>query len=321
MRRFAARDDAGKAVAREKEVQLAGIKDEEEQLTTVARNILREALFGDHPYALRSRGSEESVPQLEQKDLLAFRDRFLVAKNGVISVFGNVATAQVKQLFEQALAAMKPGDLALKDAAPAVQIPKTIEVESLKQKAQGVLMVGYRGADMFSKDRYPLELLDEASSDLGSRFFVRIREQMGLAYYVGSTQLQGLVPGMFAFYLGTDPQKLNAVKTALLDEIRKLAIEGLTPEELSRAKKKLIGQQQIANQSNDSLGYMTALHELYGLGFDHYKSLEREVEAVTLEEVKEVAAKYFQRQPYVLATVRPSTPSAPAKATSRPKKK
>jgi zinc protease len=118
--------------------------------------------------------------------------------------------------------------------------------------------------------------------------------------------MQGLAPGLFAFYLGTDPQKLTPVKTALLDEIRKLAAEGLTKEELARAKKKLIGQQQIANQSNDSLGYMAALDELYGLGFDHYKSLEREVEAITIDDVKKVAAKYFQVQPYVVATVRPA---------------
>ena len=308
------------AVAREKEVQLAGIKDDEEQLTTVARNILREALFADHPYALRSRGSAESVAKLEQKDLLAFRDRYLVAKNGVISVFGNVKAGEVKQLFEEALATMKPGELTLTNIGASKPIQKTTEVESLKEKAQGVLMVGYRGTDMFSKDRYPLELIDEASSDLGSRFFVRIREQMGLAYYVGSTQLQGLVPGMFAFYLGTDPQKLNAVKTALLDEIRKLATEGLTAEELTRAKKKLIGQQQISNQSNDSLGYMTALDELYGLGFDHYKSLERDIEAVTLADVKAAAAKYFLEQPYVLATVRPAA-AAPAKPSKPAKKK
>ena len=166
-------------------------------------------------------------------------------------------------------------------------------------------MVGYRGADIFSPDRYALQLIDEASSDLGSRFFIRIREQMGLAYYVGASQMEGLVPGLFAFYLGTDPQKIEPVKAALLEEIRKLATEGLSEEELARAKKKLIGQQQIANQSNDSFGYMAALDELYGLGFDHYKSLERDVEKVTLEDVRRVAAKYFLNQPYVLAVVRP----------------
>ncbi|HYJ05810.1 MAG TPA: insulinase family protein, partial [Chthoniobacterales bacterium] len=184
-------------------------------------------------------------------------------------------------------------------------LDKTVAVESLKEKAQGVLMVGYRGADIFSPDRFALELIDEASSDLGSRFFVRIREQMGLAYYVGASQMQGLVPGLFLFYLGTDPQKIELVKTALLEEISKLASEGLTADELTRAKKKLIGQQQIANQSNDSFGYMAALDELYGLGFAHYKTLEREVEAVGLDDIRRAAAKYFLNQPSVLAIVRP----------------
>jgi zinc protease len=293
------------SLAREKEVQLAGIKEDEEQLTTVARNILREALFRDHPYALRGKGSAKSVAKLAQADLLAFRDRYLVAKNGVISVFGNIKAAEVKDLFEQALSGMNPGELALAAAPQSAPLTKTTVVESLKEKAQGVLMVGYRGADMFSPDRHALEVIDDASSDFGSRFFIRIREQMGLAYYVGASQMQGLVPGLFLFYLGTDPQKIEPVKTALLEEIHKLATEGLTPEELARAKKKMIGQQQIANQSNDSFGYMAALDELYGLGFAYYKTLEREVEAITLEDARRVAAKYFLNQPYVLAIVRP----------------
>ncbi|HSV62974.1 MAG TPA: pitrilysin family protein [Chthoniobacterales bacterium] len=294
-----------RALERERQVQLAGIKEDEEQLTTVARNILREALFRDHPYALRGKGSAESVAKLNQKQLLAFRDRYLVARNGVISVFGNVKAAEVRDLFEKALGAMKQGELALTATPKPNPLATTTTVESLKEKAQGVLMVGFRGADMFSEDRYALELIDEASSDLGSRFFVRIREEMGLAYFVGASQMQGLVPGLFMFYLGTDPQKIGPVKAALLEEIGKLATEGLSAEELARAKKKLIGQQQIANQSNDSFGYMAALDELYGLGFNHYKELERDVERVTIEDARRVAAKYFLNQPYVLALVRP----------------
>ena len=302
-----------KAIAREKEIQIAAIKQEEEQLTTVARNILRQALFTQHPYALRANGSVDSVQRLNQRDLLEFRDRYVVAKNGVIFVFGDVKAAEVKQLFEQALGGMRPGALALTDAHPAAPLSKTESVESRKDKAQGVIMVGYRGADIFSPDRYALQLIDEASSDLGSRFFIRIREQMGLAYYVGASQMEGLVPGLFAFYLGTDPQKIEPVKTALLDEIGKLARDGLTNEELARAKKKLIGQQEIANQSNDSFGYQSALDELYGLGFNYYKSLQRNVDAVTLDDIKRVVAKYFRDQPYVLATVRPPEGAAATK--------
>jgi zinc protease len=302
-----------KAIAREKEIQIAAIQQEEEQLTTVARNIMRQALFPQHPYALRTNGSVESVQRLTQKDLLEFRDRYMVAKNGVIFVFGDVKAEEVKQLFEKALGGMKPGMLALTDVHPAPPLSGIETVGSRKEKAQGVIMVGFRGASISSPDRHALELIDEASSDLGSRFFVRIREQMGLAYYVGASQMQGLVPGLFAFYLGTDPQKIEPVKTALLDEIHKLANDGLTNEELARAKKKLIGQQEIANQSNEAFGYQCALEEIYGLGFDYYKRLEHDVDAVTLDDIKRVAAKYFRDQPYVLATVRPPEGSAAAK--------
>lgn len=294
-----------KAVAREKEIQIAGIQQEEEQPTTVARNLIRAALFPHHPYALRPNGSVETVKRLTQKDLLAFRDRYLVGKNGVIAVFGNVNAAEVKSLLETKLGRLKPGTLALTDAQPAPPLSKNETVSAERDKTQGVIMVGYQGADVFSKDRHPLELIDEASSDLGSRFFIRIREQMGLAYYVGASQMQGLASGLFAFYLGTDPKKIEPVKTALLDEINKLASEGLTSEELARAKKKLVGQQEIANQSNDLFGYQCALDEIYGLGFDYYKSLQPDVERVTLEDIKKVAAKYFRDQPYALATVRP----------------
>jgi len=294
-----------KAIAREKEIQIAAIQQEEEQLTSVARNIMREALFPQHPYALRSNGSVGAVQHLTQKDLLDFRDRYVVARNGVIYVFGDVKADEIKQLVEQALGNMKAGALTLIDAKASMPLAKTTMVESRKDKAQGVIMVGFRGASLSSPDRYALELIDEASSDLGSRFFIRIRQQMGLAYYVGASQMQGLVPGLFAFYLGTDPQKLERVRTELLDEIHNLANDGLTPEELQRAKKKLIGQQEIANQSNDAFGYHCALDELYGLGFNYYNQLEYHVNAVTLDDVKKVAAKYFRDQPYVLATVRP----------------
>src|SRR5437660_4569850 len=294
-----------KAIAREKEIQIAAIQQEEEQLTTVARNIMRQALFPQHPYALRSNGSAESVQQLTQNELLEFRDRYVVAKNGVVLVFGDVKASEVKQLVEQTLGKMKPGALALTDAKPSTPLGKPETVESHRDKAKGVIMVGFRGVSLSSPDRYALDLIDEASSDLGSRFFVRIREQMGLAYYVGAGQMQGLVPGLFSFYLGTDPQKIERVKAALLDEIHKVANDGLTPEELARAKKKLIGQQEIANQSNDAFGYHCALDELYGLGFDYHKRLDHDVNAVTLDDIKKVAAKYFRDQPYVLATVRP----------------
>ena len=136
---------------------------------------------------------------------------------------------------------------------------------------------------------------------------------MGLAYFVGSSQTVGLVPGPFVFYLGTSPQKVDAVKVELLDEISKLAHDGLTQEELTRAKEKLLGQQDIHSQSNDAFAYACALDELYGLGFDHYKALKKKVESITLDEVKQVANKYFETKPSVTAIVRPQAKAEPVK--------
>jgi zinc protease len=175
-----------------------------------------------------------------------------------------------------------------------------------KEKAQAILMIGYLGADMYSPDRTALELVDEACSDLGSRFFIRIREQMGLAYFVGSSNMLGLVSSPFVFYLGTDPLKLNAVRAEFTAEIKELATNGLTEAELARAKEKLLGQQEIRNQSNDSFAFSTALDELYGLGFNHYRGLREEVEAITLEEVRRVTQKYFLQQPALTAIVHPA---------------
>jgi zinc protease len=296
---------SAQAVEREKEIQLAKIKEADEQPVSVARNILRRALFPEHPFALRSVGSAESVSRLSSKDLVAFRDRYVVARNGVVAVFGNVKVADIKKLFEQKLGAMPPGELALTDAPTTPRLAKSKTVQAERDKAQAVLMLGYRGADISDPDRYALELIDEASSDMGSRLFIRIREQMGLAYFVGAGQMQALVPGLFAFYLGTDPEKVEEVTAAFLDEVRELSANGLTQAELARAKKKLIGQQQIANQSNDTFAYMSALDEIYGLGFDRYKELEARVNAVTLADIKRVASKYFGAQPHVLAIVRP----------------
>lgn len=293
------------SLAREKSVQVAAIKAEDEHMTSLARNLLREKMFGDHPYALRSSGSPEALATLGREDLLAFQRRFVAGNNGVIAVFGNVDSAEIRAWVEAAFATLPAGELQL--AAPPVAAPlaASVDAERFEEKEQAVMMIGYRAGSIHSPDRCALELIDEASSDLGSRFFVRIREELGLAYFVGSSQLLGLAPGMFAFYLGTDPLKVDLVRAALTEEIAHLAAHGLTEEELRRARKKLLGKQAIAHQSNASLAYSAALDELYGLGFLYHQKLAAEVEAITHAEVRAVARKYFDGQPSVSVVVRP----------------
>jgi zinc protease len=293
-----------KAVAREKEAQLASIKAEDEEMTVVARNLLRSQLFGGHAYGLRGSGTPESVTRLTPADVLAFRDRHLVARNGVLAVFGDVQAEEVRALAEELFGDLPVGEPALTAVSEPQALVASREVEVIKDKEQAVLMVGFQGPDLFSPDSAALEIIDEACSDLGSRLFLRIREEMGLAYFVGSSHMSGLAKGMFAFYLGTAPEKLSDVKAALLDEIGKLARDGLTAEELARSKEKSIGQQEIRNQSNGAFAFQAALNELYGLGHSYHVEQRKQIEALSHDDVRAVARKYFTL-PAITAIVRP----------------
>jgi zinc protease len=295
-------------VAREKEDQIAAIKAEDEQITTIARHAMRRAVFGDHPYGLRSNGTAESVEALTRAQLLAFRDTCVTAKNGVLAIFGDVSREEVLALTAEMFGPLPTGELLMTDPPAAAALTAAIEVVANEPKQQAVLMAGFRGADALSPDRVALELIDTASSDMSSRFFHRIREELGLAYFVGAAQMMGFAPGIFTFYLGTDPAKVDLVRKNFDEEIASLAEDGLTEAELLRAKKKLIGGEAIRNQSLEAFAHVVAVDELYGLGAEHHAERAAEINAVTLEEVRDVARKYF-REPFratVLVTPEPT---------------
>lgn len=297
-------------VAREKEDQIAAIKAEDEQITTIARHAMRRAVFGDHAYGLRSNGTTESVEALTRAQLLAFRDTCVTAKNGVLAIFGDVSREEVLALTAEMFGPLPTGELLMTDPPAAAALTAAIEVVANEPKQQAVLMAGFRGADALSPDRVALELIETASSDMSSRFFHRIREELGLAYFVGAGQMMGFAPGIFTFYLGTDPAKLDLVRKNFDQEIASLAEDGLTEAELLRAKKKLIGGEAIRNQSLEAFAHVVAVDELYGLGAEHYAERAAEINAVTLEQVRDVARKYFRDPFRATVLVTPEQPVA-----------
>jgi len=289
----------------EQAAQIASIKADDDEPRNVARNLLRSRLFGSHPYGMRASGSIESVSKLTPDTLREFYKKLAVAKNGVLAVFGDVHADEVYALAKQAFADLPSGSGELPTPPPAAKPDSPQLATAERPKSQAIVMVGYPGAELSSPDRPALELIDTACSDLGSRFFDRIREQMGLAYFVGTTQLLGPSPGAFVFYLGTDPDKVDKVQAAFRDEISRLAAGGLTPEELSRAKMKLLGAEAIRNQSDAAMAQSIALDTLFGLGADHHTKRKAEIEAVTLDDTKRVAAKYFGQPGSVEVIVAP----------------
>jgi predicted Zn-dependent peptidase len=95
------------------------------------------------------------------------------------------------------------------------------------------------------------------------------------------------------------------VETELLKEAHLLRTEGLTEEELKRSKAKVIGQRKIARQDLGGYAMVTALDELYGLGYAHSDSDDARYEAVTLDQIKQVSHKYLLPDALVVAVVMP----------------
>lgn len=292
------------AFVREREMQLSAIRAQRDQLLQSGGRQMRRALFGDAGYGLDVNGTEESVTALQVDDVKNFYRGLLAPANCVISIFGDVKAEAVRETIKDKFGAWNNKAI-IGAAGDGPALHSISRVSDTRDKKQAVLLIGYPGTTIYSEDRFALELLQESLSDLGSRLFTRIREKLGLAYYVGAQNFLGLSPGYFAFYTGTEPEKVPLVETEMLKEAAALRDHGLTAEELKRAKAKVVGQKKIARQDLGNYAMVSALDELYGLGFDNSDQDDVKYEAVTLEDVKRVAAKILTEDKFVISVVRP----------------
>jgi zinc protease len=158
---------------------------------------------------------------------------------------------------------------------------------------------------LHSADVHALTLIDEACSDMGSRLFNRIREDLGLAYYVGAQQFAALGAGAFYFYVGTDPKKVGLAEQEMLRLIADLAKNGLTTAEIQRAKTAWRSQWLRAQQGNGSMADSYGWNEINGLGHSYFQSLPEKIAAVTDKDIKRVAKAYLQVKQAVITRVMP----------------
>jgi zinc protease len=296
---------------REREIQLANLQAQKDHLLKCASVAMRRTLFGDRSYGLDPLGTETSIPQIQVADLKTFHQSVAVPNNCVLAIFGDVKTAEIKSAVEKAFAMWKSATL---PEAPrsGISAPGSAKrSEEIRDKKQAVIVIGFPATTLRSDDRYALDLLQETCSDLGSRLFLRIREELGLAYYVGAQHFPGVLPGYFSFYVGTMPEKIGLVEKELLREAALLREGGLTEAELKRAKAKVVGQKKISRQDVGTIAMTSALDELYGVGFAHADSEDALYEAVTLDQVKAVAQKYLREDAVAVAIIGPEVELEP----------
>jgi zinc protease len=288
------------ALERERQMQLAALRAQKDHLLHVAFRRMCRQLFGEASYGLDPLGTEASVSTLGLEDLRRCQDRLVSPDRAVLAIYGDVDPDAAAPAVEKVLGDWTP----VPGPDPARPRPPAAgRVTETADKQQSVLVVGYPGTTLHDPDRYALDLIQEACSDLGSRLFLRVRDRLGLAYYVGAQHFPGLAPGYFAFYAGTAPAHAAQVEAELLAEALALRAGGLTPEELRRAQAKVIGQRKIARQDLGQLAMTQALDELYGLGYANTDAEDARFAAVTVEQTRAVAEKYLRPEAAVIAVV------------------
>lgn len=294
------------AMEREREIQLAAIKAQRDELLPSCFKLMRRGLFGPQGYGLDNLGTENTVGSMKVTDLSDLHTQLATPDNFVLSIYGDIDATAVEAAVKKAFGKWTSESqrrAPYRDRYAGISNRKRV-IES-RDKKQAVLVIGFPSATLKDPDRHALELIQEACSDLGSRLFLRVREKLGLAYYVGAQNFLGLEPGYFAFYCGTSPDKVDQVEKELLEEARILQTQGLTEEELTRAKAKVIGQRKIARQEVGGYAMSTALDELYGLGFGNYEFEDERYQSVTLDQVQKIAKKYLNPDKCVVAMLRP----------------
>lgn len=290
------------AVEREREVQLASLRGQRDQLLQCAFKALRRGLFGDNGYGLDSLGTESNIRRFNTSDIESFYRRLAVPNNAVLAIYGDIHAEAVRAEVEQAFLDWHAGSVFGTQATQPVVI--TPRLDESRDKEQAVIALGFPGSSFDAPDRHALELLQEACSDMGSRLFMRIRDELGLAYYVGASNFLGRTHGYFAFYCGTAPEEVDRVETELRAQAEQIRAEGLTDEELARAKAKVIGQKKIARQDLGHMALSAALDELYGLGYAWGDQDDERYEAVTADDVRAVAQRLLRPEASVVSIIR-----------------
>ena len=288
----------------EKRKQLSLLQAELDYPMAAARDLVRGALYPGHPYGTKNLGTAESIESITLKDIASFQGSRLLTQNMILAVTGPNPPADWRDQADRAFASLAVGE-PLNPGAPVAPLRGLVRCEKIVPKEQAVIHVAFPTVPLAHADQVPLSLLDEALSDLGSRLFIRIREELGLAYFVGTSQFIGLAAGHFFFYVGTDPAKRVEIEAVLLKEIGEIAAKGITPAELERARAKMQSQDKLDQQNPSHINYAAALDEMFGLGFAFSETRRARVAAATLDEVNAAAARYFSVPNYVIATVSP----------------
>ena len=167
---------------------------------------------------------------------------------------------------------------------------------------QSHIVLGFQGVDNHHKDRHAAMLMATIfGGGMSSRLFQEVREKHGLAYSVYASHCTYQDDGQFEIYAGTGPDKLNQLIPVVCDEIQKLVQDGVSAEELARAKSQLrsgilMGRESMLSRANRQAKYMINFNKEFDL-----QGLLGRIESVQLDDIQSVSRKIFSSKPTLAA--------------------
>lgn len=296
-------------VEAEREVILDEIAMHDDDPEDVVHNLFAAQAWGDSPLGRGIAGTEESITALTRAQISRFYAKHYRPANMVVSVAGNVDHATVVR---QVAEAFGRGDFLAAEEAPVVaQLTDTArkvtpgESHARRPLEQVNVVLGHRGLTRSDERRFALGVLNTVlGGGSSSRLFQEVRELRGLAYSVYSFASHHVDAGLVGVAVGCLPAKLDETLAVVREELRKVAADGITAEELARGKRQLAGSMIMGLEDSGARMSRNGKAELIYdelIGLDD--ALER-IDAVTLEDVSALAAYLFSG-PELLAAVGP----------------
>ncbi len=289
---------------REQNALLAEIREELDDIQYFGMRRLRALFFGDHPLGIDETGTLESVPAIGREDLADHYGRLVRPGNLVLCVAGDLEAAGGLDRLEAFLEEL-PGEPFAHREIPFAGPPRPGTYREFLPREQAVVLQGFPDCGVTGGDFRVGEVLDAVLSGMASRLFERVREELGLAYYVGAGRVSGLREGMFHLYAGTHPGAAEQVLNEMDAELDRIRGGGVTEEELARCRVRLKARRRTAQQTNASRAILAGLNAVYGLPVNDDHEYDSSIDAVGRDELAAFSQQHLREDQKVSLTVSP----------------
>jgi zinc protease len=294
-----------------KETSLTNLEQERNDPQAIAVRTIRRSL---NPYA---KGDPRYLPTVEEEieqiravtitQVRGLYEKFVNGQNGELSVVGDFDSASLQPL-TIALAGWK-SSVPYERLARKVHdnLPTGKQVVNTPDKENAVYLAGLVLQMKNDDTDYPALVMGNfvlGGGSLSSRLGDRVRQKDGLSYGVGSSfQAPALDPrASLTIFAITNPENMLKVEAAILDEIQKLLKDGVTTDELARAKKGYLQQLQVGRSNDGQLVGTLGDTAQEGRTMAFYGELQNKIESLTVEQVNAVLRKYVDPKRLFLVT-------------------